>query len=257
MAKQNRNTLKNYFKRGSLPSENHFSDLVDSSLNIIDEGFYKTVDDGLKVSTAGASDRLLSFYRNTDQIMPLWTVDIHKPDNRLKICRQGDKVVCSVDASGRVGINKDKAEHTLDVNGVVSSKGRIGGLSGKVRADGRWHSISDELEGCHALEIMAGAGKRGTGKYSLLHAIALNTFNPKGWFFNIFNRKNKISEHHAYYRSKCDKLRLRWKCAERPHHFFLEIKTGCDYGDGIMIQYNLTELWFDHLMEGSWRDEKG
>ena len=49
MAKQNRETLKRFFSAGKLPSEEHFADLIDSSLNVTDEGFSKSEDFGFEV----------------------------------------------------------------------------------------------------------------------------------------------------------------------------------------------------------------
>ena len=39
MALINRQTLKNYFKKGGFATEKHFVDLIDSSLNVVDDGF--------------------------------------------------------------------------------------------------------------------------------------------------------------------------------------------------------------------------
>ena len=50
MAKQNRETLKRFFSAGKLPSEEHFADLIDSSLNVTDEGFSKSEDFGFEVT---------------------------------------------------------------------------------------------------------------------------------------------------------------------------------------------------------------
>ena len=36
MASKNRETLKNYFKKGGFATEKEFSDLIDSSMNLID-----------------------------------------------------------------------------------------------------------------------------------------------------------------------------------------------------------------------------
>ena len=64
MTKRNRNTLKNYFLNGSVPNQDQFKDLIDSNLNIIDEGFDKSPDEGLKVSQLGDSGRLISFFKD-------------------------------------------------------------------------------------------------------------------------------------------------------------------------------------------------
>ena len=76
MAKKNRNTLKNYFKNGSVPSQDQFGDLIDSTLNIIDEGFDKTLADGLKVSQFGDTGKLMSFYKDSLVNNPLYYLNL-------------------------------------------------------------------------------------------------------------------------------------------------------------------------------------
>lgn len=41
MPRTNRNTLKEYFKRGSMPNQKHFYELIDSMVNISDDGIDK------------------------------------------------------------------------------------------------------------------------------------------------------------------------------------------------------------------------
>ena len=65
MAKKNRRTLKRFFSEGSLPTEDQFGDLIDSSLNTIDEGLDKTPQNGLELSLVGDHDRLISFFRTS------------------------------------------------------------------------------------------------------------------------------------------------------------------------------------------------
>lgn len=63
MEKLDRNALKNKFKKGKMPSEQDFSNLIDSMVNILEEGFDKTSRDGLKISQLMGSGRLLSFIK--------------------------------------------------------------------------------------------------------------------------------------------------------------------------------------------------
>ena len=70
-----RETLRNYFNTGCLPKAKHFHDLIDSTLNMEDEGFNKTPEDGLQVFTRGGESSLLSFFREgVDLGVPLWRV---------------------------------------------------------------------------------------------------------------------------------------------------------------------------------------
>ena len=59
---QNRKSLKGYFKKGQLPTEGHFHDLIDSSINKVDDGMSKTMEDGLMLAPIGESRKLISFF---------------------------------------------------------------------------------------------------------------------------------------------------------------------------------------------------
>ncbi len=261
MAKQNRKTLKNYFGKGNLPTESQFADLIDSALNLLDDRFDHTSEDGFKITTTGDNEGLFSFYDGDNPQEPLWTMGLEESRDELifrnrNINPETGKPDTTLSlGQGKIGINKDNPQTELDVNGVVSAAGRQGTFrTGLVPADGKWHDMTGELEGCRAFEVMAGAGKITTGKYALLHAIAINAHHPEGWLFNLFNWKRRIRSTQSYYRSIRDKLKIRWK-AVRQHDrnilYRMEIRSNSDYGKDIRIQYSLTDLWFDPLMHNS------
>jgi hypothetical protein len=154
---------------------------------------------------------------------------------------------------GKIGINTSDPQFELDVKGTVRSEGRIGTNptgSQFVPADGNWHSITEELNGCQAFEVMAGVGKKKTGRYALMHATVINTFNPKGFFFNFLYLKRRIRYTQAYYNSLADKLRLRWYGDK--NGYFLQLRSNTNYGEGIRIRYHLTKLWFEEDMNSCW-----
>ncbi len=254
MAKRNRDTLKHFFSKGSLPSEDQFHDLIDSAVNQIDEGFDKSPDHGLEITPLGSRDGLISFFRNQDPEKPIWSINYGGTNDGLIFNNQANKTApLTLGSDGKVGIDNRLPKWSLDVNGVVAAKGRIGVYKqGLVPADGKWHDLTDELSGVHAFEIIAGAGKKKTGRYALIHAFALNCFNPLGWFFNFLNRKKAIDCRQAYYRSMSDKLKLRWRGDNKK--YYLQVKSNSDYGDDVQIRYYLTQLWFDEDMSESWQD---
>jgi len=255
MPKRNRDTLKNFFRKGALPSEDHFHDLVDSMLNMVDEGFSKSPANGLEISALGEHDTLMSFYRGSEPERPTWLLGHDRGKDRSSLLftspadSENKAPAMTLSPEGRVGVNTETPEFTLDVAGIVRAEGRIGvnpDNRTSVPADGKWHDITGLLDGCQAFEVMAGVGKKKTGRYALMHAIALNTFNPGGFFFNFLNLKKRITYHQAYYRSLGDKLKLRWFGTNR--EYSLQIKSNSDYGDEIRIRYHLTKLWFDSFM---------
>ena len=246
-----------------MPSGDQFADLVDSTLNIMDEGFDKTRDDGLKVAQLGSDGKLFSFYKESLTGDPLYFVAIDQADNLILSNGVPGNVLFLSEGREtgqrvRVGINNADPASELDVVGVIRAEGRIG-VTGKlgqqeleVPADGDWHNITGPLNGCHAYEVMAGVGgRRREGRYALLHAFAVNAFNPRGPIFNFLNLKKRIRYQPAYYRSRSDKLRLRWRNGE-DRNYYLQLKSNSSYGDGAQVRYYLTRLWFDEDMSGSW-----
>lgn len=263
MSKRRRSTLKHFFRPGALPSADQFSDLIESTVNQVDDGFDKTPEDGLKISSLGSNDALISFFRENRSKDALWTIGYDEDRDKLLFEKldQDEKAhaVLSLSPNGNVGVNRKDPKQTLDVGGVVRANGRIGVASANltVPADGHWHDIRTELTGCNAFEIIAGVGIPKTGRYALMHAIALNTFNPTGLLFNFFKRKNRIKCQHAYYNARGDKLQLRWENGPKKDEYRLRLRARCSYGDDpvekkpYLIRYYITQLWFDEAMDGS------
>ena len=253
MDKLDRSALKDKFKRGRMPAEQDFANLIDSMVNILEEGFDKSSDDGLKISQLMGSGRLLSFYENIAVDSPQWFLELGIGDNKLHFGTPTTPRVLSLRsyseqingqevAKVAVGINKEIPEVTLDVEGTVAASGRMG-KQGELRAiaDGNWWDITAALTGCEAIEIVAGVGgPDAEGKYALLHAIALNAFNGKG----------SINQQQAFYGAKCNRIELRWQPVPEVSnfHYKLQIRSLCSYAAGIDINYHLSRLWFDPLM---------
>ena len=241
MSLQNRNTLKNFFRKGQIPSEHNFGDLIDSMLNKVDDGMSKTIDDGLTLSPIGTSKKLISFFKSIEDKNPAWGLEIDGGNANISFNnRLGDSVL-TMSQKKQVGINNPTPEHTLDVKGIVAMEGRIGSFKqGKVLADGKWHVVLEKLNGCYAFDIIAGVGKKRTGKYALIHAYALSTFGRSN---------SKIQVHQAYYGSRCNKIELRW--VGGTHEFNLEMRTRCSYDGDFFVNYNITTLWSDTFMDES------
>lgn len=256
MEKLDRRALKEKFKKGKMPSEHDFSNLIDSMINILEEGFDKTSDEGLKISQLMGSGRLLSFYENIAVDSPQWFLELGIGDNKLHFGTPDTPHVLSlrsyyeeVDGENStkvaVGINKEVPQATLDVEGTIASTGRMGKVGEMpVLADGEWWDITEPLTGCEAFEIVAGVGGQDAdGKYALLHSFALNTFNGK----------SSINHHQAHFGHKCNKIELQWVGvpAQSPFHFKLQMRVQCSYGSGIWVKYHINRLWFDPLMLNS------
>ena len=307
MAQRDRNELKQYFKKGELPTEDKFRDLIESSVNIRDDGFEKTPEDGFKISLSNNDNpdkkvsRLISIFKSLSGKDAVWSIEYDKAENQLLISNpditkpamsfstgeqsgsrhsvktdsgengekakkaekaekadNSEKAGFSENANNgdktesRIGVNKTSPNYTLDVNGVMAAKGVIGTYGDNkslIPADGDWYSITGPLTGCHAFDVMAGVGEKGVGRYALVKAIAINTFNPSGLLSNFLSLKKKIKIYQSYYLSRNYRIKFRWH--KKGDYYFLQMKTKCAYGSGVRIQYYITNLWFDHDMSQS------
>jgi hypothetical protein len=259
MARRNRGTLKRFFRDGALPTADHFGDLIDSNLNMEDEGFSKSPQHGFEISTIGGEKALISFFRGDHRLHPAWSMarGVERESlvfNRCSVLGVGEpQPILVLEPKGEDDTAEADVAWDVDVAGVLRMQGRMG-AGDTVAADGLWHDITPDLVGCHGFEVMAGAGREGTGQYALMHAIALNTFNPnRPWWnllnWNVFNRKNRVRYTHAYYQSFRNKLGLRWSGEDDGYR--LQLRSRCDYGGGARIRYYVTRLWFDERMKGS------
>ncbi|MBO9700582.1 MAG: hypothetical protein J7604_10265 [Sporocytophaga sp.] len=241
MSLQNRNSLKTFFKKGQLPSEGNFFDLIDSMINKVDDGMSKTLEDGLMLSPIGGSKKLISFYKSIEEKSPAWGLEIDQGNGNINFNNHVGDSVLTLANTGKVGINNPAPEFELDVNGAIAMAGRQGNAyKGKILADGKWHPVLTELNGCHALEIVAGIGKKKTGRYALIHAFALSAFGKS---------KNKIDIRQAYYGVRSNRIELRW--TGTTYNFSLEMRTRNTYDGEFYIQYFISKLWFDQFMDNS------
>lgn len=263
MTKRNRDTLKKRFGEGEMPSSGDFGDLIESVLNIHDDGIAHNEKDGLRLTQISGNNRVLSLYSAVEEDSTAWAFGLDGRTSTLTLdaARRGNGRDDQADdddddgggyavltllapdeanADARVGINTRHPRYELDVDGVVASAGRIGAPGTRAApADAEWHTIGGPYQGCTALEVMAGAGLRESGKYALMHAFALRTFDAKGEF----------TYHQAHFGSRRHRLQLRWlddKTA--PGNYHLQVRVGCAYGEGTRICYHLTSLWMDARM---------
>jgi hypothetical protein len=241
MALLNRQTLKSYFKKGSFPSEVHYAHLIDSMLNVVDDGIGRGVNEGFRLTPQGISRKLLSFFAVAREKQADWVVAFNEREG-LQFQSPGQEPALFLDKELKVGIGTASPAHTLEVKGTCGIESRTGTFRrGKIPADGKWHNLVDGLDGLQAFEIMAmAAGRPGSGKYALSHAIALSTF---GGFWS----KSAIKATTAHYGSFFNRLQLRWSGSV--HDFALQARTRSHYGVEVQtgepytISFHIVRLW--------------
>ncbi|MFM9984371.1 MAG: hypothetical protein ACKVOK_04015 [Flavobacteriales bacterium] len=248
-----REELKGYFRNGVIPTEKHFEFLIDSTINKLDDGFSKDENSGYILTPLGSSSRLITFYKNMDRLEPLFYLekdeqqspslrfvsglknpDAHQDDNELA---KDDKSIF-FHQNGNIGIgSRCEENHKLEVNGFLATKGRLGTFaSGTVPANGKWHDVIKSLDNCQAFEVMARAGIKRTGKFSMLHAIALNAFGES---------TSKINKTRSYFGFFWNRLNIKWEGST--HDYALKLKSCRNFGKNAVIHYRITKLWDDEL----------
>ena len=275
-----REQLKSFFKKGSLPDESAFEKLIVSTFNKADDKL-DINEDGLMIYPSdNGKDKLLSFFEDKDDPQAQWAMFISKKENGGLFIRRVDESDFSdilkqenklpppaffiQKNTENIGLGTSSPTHKLDVNGVVASEGRAGNYrEGELAADGNWHNVfnSKGLSGCNAFEITAFVqGEAGEGKYALLHAVAVSTFG---------NSKPKISKTAAHYGKWWNKISIRWESRPSkideesgdkkklpwwkkitqiwepgdPLKYNLQLKTKSNYGDGKKIFFKVSVLW--------------
>ncbi len=242
---KNRETLKKFFKKGEMPAEGNFEALIDSMVNRIDDGFSKSMEHGLMLSPEGSSKNLIGFFRSIEQANPAWMIGIDADDkNRgLTFLQPGEKeengICLFLQEGGNVGIGTKQPAFKFEVNGIAGLKGRVGTFaSGKIPADGEWHNVLNDLNGCQLFELVARVGgKPGEGRYALMHAIASSTFGRS---------HDKITHMQAHYGWWWNKLKVRWSGST--FSYGLQLRSRRNYGKECMIDYHITKLWGDKEM---------
>ena len=225
----NRESLKSLFSNGSRPDENNFGSLIDSMVNIVDDGT--------------SSRRVLSFHEKNQDDLPAWRLELAQDGSKgLEIVEPVSETEKQTrlffEKGGKIGVGTEKPNTTLEVNGILGTSSRVGTYKiATVPADGSWHNIVTGLTGCNAFEVMAQVGKEKSGRYALLHAHALSTFGKS---------RNKIRITQAHYGWWWNKLAIRWTGSTFDYR--LQLKTRSDYGAGQKVRFYVTKLWDNEIL---------
>ncbi len=156
---------------------------------------------------------------------------------------QGKGFYFGIDGTLGIGKKVEKPEIKMEVDGIMASKSRYGtnGLGTTIDANRNWQEIADDLDGCCAFEIVARTGAVSTGRYAMLHAIALSAFG---------SGHNKIHKRCAYHGWFLNKISLKWgRSIKYQDKYALWMRANRNYGKGVKIHYHITSLWDDSFLK--------
>lgn len=231
MAKTNRRTLKEYFGRGKKPDSAQFADLVDSMLNIVDDGFSKSAERGLLLSPLNEEGAVMEVRRNILDGDPAWIVALGK-QGELHI-RRGteEEALVSLHQDGKITLG-DRGKVKIEVNGSIQADSFTGShLQGQVPANGFWQPIGEMEYGCVGYHIVAACGLKGKGRYAVADVTAMHCFGKhpriwsrRSWFGNRFN-----------------KIQFRW-CRDGLN-CGLQVRTRSNYGEDVSVHYRVHSLF--------------
>lgn len=241
MAIRNRNTLIEGFSKGQRPTADDFKNLIDSTVNILDDGFSKDAQSGIKLAPISEQEgTVMTFLQNmTDDHGGRWEFDVL--NNDLKISRAFKKEkqqLILLKQTGEIELGAEGS--SIRVKGTLHTDQRSGKeVQKQIIADGKWHDLTDYLEGVHALEVVCVMGKRHTGKHAILVAHATHCFGAKP-------RIRRLRSHFGVFGNK---ILIRWQKSKNERACKLQVRTRFKLGTDIQIHGSVTSLWDNPLME--------
>ncbi|MBT3388052.1 MAG: hypothetical protein HN417_08970 [Desulfobacula sp.] len=126
-----RDDLKKHFQSGAIPEEQHFADMIDSSINCKDDKLTKPeADKPLRIKPHGEAENLLDFGSDADDVK--WRLSQKSGNTKglnfsaieQKTGKQESKLFIDK-GTGQIGVGTDKPESTLHVQGDIKVTGNI------------------------------------------------------------------------------------------------------------------------------------
>ncbi len=234
MSSRRRSELKNYFVKGRIPKEEDFQDLIDSSLNILDDDILVTNEEGLILNPKD-NNALISFRKKNEEETAFWRIELESDDKQEQHLKfkfsQNQQSILSLSQDGKVGVGIEKPLHTLDVNGAIGSLGRINYYRfGEVPADGQWHNIVENISNYCGFEIIAACGEKGA--HAITHAIAVGTYGKS---------KGGINQTQNFFGRSRNRIEFRW--SGDYFNYALQIRSIRPYARETNIKFNVGLLW--------------
>lgn len=236
---KDRETLKSYFQRGDVPTEEQFAELIDSVPNIHEDGQAKVSPaDGIRLFPSDKDGVVATVFSSDPEkpgASPLWRIAL-TGDNGLEIRNGEDEPVMTADREKNVTV-----AGTVKADRFLSDDGDEGDTPGtdvlKVKANGYWQNLPveaearQEIKGCRVYRISACYVNSLTRKYSTCEAIASHS--------DGYGRKVRSPRSHWWGWS--GHMKIRWRKTDGK--LFLQIKSKGVQSGAETIHCRIETIW--------------
>lgn len=267
---EGRAQLKKKFEAANIGYESYRA-LIESTINKKDDGIDIDERDGLRLAPGSDSGRLLSLFGDRAGTAAEWFVRLN-PENTKGLdisseLTQGRTLFLTVEEDFvddelvhevRVGIGTIKPQFTLDVEGTVAMRARVGTFKAdQIPADKQWHTILSEAEGlndCQAYEIFAHIYDNKTERYALTHAIILIAKGRRG-------ERIKVTRAGSGYLWGRFLNRIKFRIKREYGKEVVQMRARDHYGFSVdgkpkMIFYRVTKIWDKAFENEGYRERR-
>ena len=218
MSQRDRKTLKSYFEKGDVPTEEQFSDLIDSVPNFAEDGI-KREDGGW--SFYPVSDKPLRFsLRESQAGDAVWTLELTQGKNLTITNEQGETVMeLAQDRSGTFHGTVREEGDTPSTAPEPSGGGYI-----TLPADRQWHDLPVDLSregfGCRVFNIYAAFRDPDLGLNKLTLATAV-------WQDFAVNKVKSPQKHWWVWSGG---VKIRWQVSDKKLHLQVRSRRASEKG---------------------------
>lgn len=236
---KDRETLKSYFQRGDVPTEEQFAELIDSVPNIHDDGQAKVSSaDGIRLFPAdkgGVVATLFATDPDKTGATPLW---------RIALDSNGSMEIHDGEGEPVMSIDRDR---NVTITGTLKAEKYLSGKDGeeetpwtdilKVKANGYWQNLPVESEvgqeekGCRVYRISACYLNSLTRQYSTCEAVASHS-DARG---------RKIRSPRKHWWGWSGHIQIRWKRTDG--RLCLQMKSKGTQSGSETIHCRIETLW--------------
>lgn len=217
-----RETLKSYFRKGNIPTEEQFASLIDSMHNVHDDGEFKvTVNDGIVLVPSGGGKTVATIYEGkplSPDATPSWRMSIGDEEELEIRNGKGDTVLVLGQDGGVTVPGKMRAGQYHGTGDGETSPDGDGTF--RINADGHWHDLPVEhadkgrrSDGCRVYRICACWHHPRSGRYSVCEAVASHSDGSR----------RRIISSRKHWWGWSGKIKLRWQLHDG--HLYLQMRS--------------------------------